>query len=63
MVAESYVSSCESNDVETVLVVNWAVGGDPREGPMRTITSRSEGATMKLEDCVERRAGGEGAWF
>jgi len=53
VVAGAYVYSCETSGVETVLVVNWATGGDPKEGALRTIVSRSEGSTLELKDCIE----------
>ena len=50
-VSESYLYHCELLDCETVLVANDANGGDPKEGPLRAIVSRSEGSTLTLEEC------------
>ena len=50
-VSESYLYHCELLDCETVLVANYADGGDPKEGPLRAIVSRSEGSTLTLEEC------------
>ena len=58
-VALPYVAQCEVSDCETVLIANWANGGDPNEGPLRTIVSRSEGSTLALDDCVGEPDGKE----